>query len=100
MAQYEVQSKATFIDQAIQHSAASYPKERRIRRITAWVTLVLLISGQLGAAWDREWHANVGRDQFWTPPHTLIYSSVAGAGLIALGMVLAATFRYRRHAKG
>lgn len=74
--------------------------ERRLRRITAWLLLIFLIQGELGAVWDREWHAYVGRDQFWTPPHTLIYSCVSGAGLLALAIVLIETFRYRRKAAG
>ena len=70
--------------------------ERRLRRISAWFMLFFLFQGQLGATWDREWHAYVGRDWFWTPPHILIYSCVTGAGLIALGVVLGDTLRYRR----
>jgi hypothetical protein len=62
--------------------------------------LFFLLQGELGAVWDREWHAYVGRDQFWTPPHTLIYSCVAGAGLLALGVVLADTIRYYRKRAG
>src|SRR5258707_7074645 len=58
------------------HSNAA---ERRIRRISIWLMLFFLFQGGLGAVWDREWHAYVGRDQFWTPPHTLIYSRVTGA---------------------
>lgn len=75
-------------------------QERRLRRISAWLLLFFLLQGELGAVWDREWHAFVGRDQFWTPPHTLIYSCVAGAGLLALAIVLVETFRYRRHVPG
>jgi hypothetical protein len=74
--------------------------ERRLRRTSAWLMLFFLFQGSLGAVWDREWHAYVGRDQFWTPPHTLIYSCVTGAGLIALFMVLFETYRYRRKAVG
>lgn len=74
--------------------------ERRIRRISAWLMFIFLLQGQLGAIWDREWHFFVGRDQFWTPPHTLIYSCVTGAGLIALTVCLADTIRYYRHAPG
>lgn len=68
--------------------------ERKLRRVSAWLLLIFLISGELGAVWDREWHAFVGRDQFWTPPHTLIYSGVAGGGLLALFVVLLETYRY------
>ena len=74
--------------------------ERRLRRISAWLMLFFLLQGELGAIWDREWHYFVGRDQFWTPPHTLIYSCVTGAGLIALTVILADTVRYYRHAPG
>ncbi len=74
--------------------------ERRLRRISAWLLLFFLLQGELGAVWDREWHAYVGRDQFWTPPHTLIYSCVSGAGLLALVVVLIDTIRYRRRATG
>src|SRR5579883_2418974 len=74
--------------------------ERRLRRTSAWLMLFFLFQGSLGAVWDREWHAYVGRDQFWTPPHTLIYSCVSGAGLVALIVVLLDTIRYRRGRPG
>lgn len=73
--------------------------ERKIRRISIWVMLFFLFQGGLGAVWDREWHAYVGRDQFWTPPHTLIYSCVSGVGLLVLALVLLETFRYHRKAE-
>jgi len=74
--------------------------ERRLRRISVWLMLFFLFQGGLGAVWDREWHAYVGRDQFWTPPHTLIYSGAAGVGLLAFVLVLTGAFRYRRGAAG
>ncbi len=74
--------------------------ERRLRRTSAWLLLFFLLQGELGAIWDREWHAFVGRDQFWTPPHILIYSCVAGAGFVALAVVLLDTARYRRGTPG
>ncbi len=74
--------------------------ERLLRRIAAWILLVCLLQGELGAVWDREWHFYVGRDWFWTPPHTLIYSCVAGAGLLALAIVLTDTVRYYRKRPG
>ncbi len=74
--------------------------ERSLRRAAAWIMLIFLLQGELGAIWDREWHFFVGRDWFWTPPHTLIYSSVAGAGIVALVVVLADTVRYYRGAPG
>lgn len=74
--------------------------ERTLRRAAAWLILFFLLQGELGAVWDREWHAYVGRDQFWTPPHTLIYTCAAGAGLMALIVVLLETLRYRRGVAG
>lgn len=74
--------------------------ERYLRRIAAWIMLVCLLLGELGAIWDREWHYYVGRDWFWTPPHTLIYSGVAGAGLIALVVTLTETIRYFKGTPG
>ena len=74
--------------------------ERYLRRTTAWMMLIFLLQGQLGAIWDREWHYFVGRDWFWTPPHILIYSCVAGAGLLALLVVLTDTIRYYKGAAG
>src|SRR5712691_6581645 len=74
--------------------------ECRLRRTSAWLLLFFLLQGELGAIWDREWHAFVGRDQFWTPPHILIYSCVAGAGFVALAVVLLDTVRYRRGTPG
>ncbi|HEX7735828.1 MAG TPA: hypothetical protein VF458_13245 [Ktedonobacteraceae bacterium] len=74
--------------------------ERKIRRVSIWLMLFFLFQGGLGAVWDREWHAYVGRDQFWTPPHTLIYSCVAGVGLLVLALVLLETARYHRGAEG
>ncbi|HEU5198905.1 MAG TPA: hypothetical protein VFU32_04670 [Ktedonobacterales bacterium] len=80
--------------------AVSSSGERKLRRVSVWLMLFFLFQGGLGAVWDREWHAYVGRDQFWTPPHTLIYSCVAGVGLMAFALVLVETFRYRRGAAG
>lgn len=74
--------------------------ERRIRRISAWILLYLLLQTELGLAWDREWHTIVGRDQFFTPPHDLMYTGIGGAGLVVLILVLMSTIRYRRKAPG
>src|SRR6266700_1439327 len=83
-----------------QQLATSAAGERKLRRVSGWLMLFFLVQGELGAVWDREWHAFVGRDQFWTPPHTLIYSCVSGAGFVALAVVLLDTARYRRGTPG
>jgi hypothetical protein len=96
MAQSEMQPLYQTEVDTERETAKAYRKEHQLRRTCSWLMLFFLFQGSLGAVWDREWHAYVGRDQFWTPPHTLIYSCVAGAGLIALAMVLGETFRYRQ----
>lgn len=96
MAQSEMQPLHQAVLDTERDEARIYRKERQLRRTCSWLMLFFLFQGSLGVVWDREWHAYIGRDQFWTPPHTLMYSGVAGAGLIALTMVLSETFRYRR----
>ncbi len=96
------QSKVQVIvsESSVKQGVRSDTGERRLRRVAAWLLLFFLLQGELGAIWDREWHFYVGRDWFWTPPHTLIYSCVAGAGLIALVVVLTDTVRYYKHRPG
>ena len=74
--------------------------ERRLRQICAWVALYMLMQAELGLAWDRQWHDLLGRDSFWIPPHILLYSGVAGAGLSALALVLLDTRRYFQKKSG
>lgn len=71
------------------------------RRVIAGILLLYFgMQGSVGLTWDIFWHVAVGRDRFWTPPHTLMYSAVAANGLLALYMVLASTWRYRRGVPG
>ena len=74
--------------------------ERRIRQTSGWIMLGLMLLAELGLAWDRRWHDIVGRDQFWIPPHIMMYTGVAGAGLITLGIVLVDTRRYYQKKAG
>src|SRR5213593_2724860 len=74
--------------------------ERRLRQVSAWLMLYLLLQAELGLAWDRQWHDLVGRDQFWIPPHIMMYTGIAGAGLIALCVVLVDTLRYYQKKAG
>jgi hypothetical protein len=99
MSQSESQAGALATSYAIK-SARLDNGERMLRRSAAWIMLLLLLSGELGSIWDREWHFYVGRDQFWTPPHTLIYVSIGGAGLLALTTVLIESARYIRGTPG
>ena len=74
--------------------------ERRLRRISAWVIFILALQAELGLAWDRNWHDLVGRNEFFTPPHIMLYSGIAVSGFIALFVVLADTFRYYKKKPG
>ncbi len=74
--------------------------ERKIRQVCAWIVLCLLLEAELGLAWDRRWHDYVGRDQFWIPPHIMMYVGIAGTGLISLFVVLLDTVRYRQRKAG
>ena len=69
--------------------------ERRLRRAGAWFLLYLALQAELGLAWDRNWHDLIGRDQFWTLPHIMLYAGIGGAGLVALIVITADTLRYK-----
>lgn len=56
----------------------------RLRRGSLGAVALTLFMTAFGGQWDVNWHLYVGRDWFWIPPHVLIYSGVAAAGLIAL----------------
>ncbi len=75
-------------------------RESRLRLSVAIIMLLGVFELIFGMAWDGQWHAAVGRDRFFTPPHVLMYSAVAIEGFLCLGMVLAETLRYRRRVPG
>src|SRR5712691_2525337 len=62
-------------------------RESRLRLSVAVVMLLGVFELIFGMAWDGQWHAAVGRDQFFTPPHILMYSAAAIEGLLCLAMV-------------
>lgn len=55
-----------------------------VRRAALIVLTIVATLMRIGGYWDVHWHATVGRDSFWIPPHDLIYSAVAFAGLLGL----------------
>ena len=63
------------------------------------VTLAALLSA-VGVLWDISWHASVGRDQFLTPPHILIYLGAIFGGLFSAIQVLINTFISPAEKKG
>ena len=59
-----------------------------------WVTLC-------GILWDISWHISIGRDEFFSPPHILIYTGGATVGGWALTEMLRNTFHSAsRHNNG
>lgn len=70
------------------------------RLVMGWIMLVLWFSALLAINWDIQWHAVVGRDGFWTPPHWMFYSSVTAAGVLCLFVVLLETILYYRRFPG
>jgi len=84
---------------AAQRSRAAVDAERaehHRRLVAAGLLVYCLFQASVGLAWDIRWHGAVGRDTFWSPPHLLLYSGIAGAGLLCLAIVLRTTRRYRR----
>ena len=71
-------------------------RERRFRLAAAWAVWWFLFQGAVGLAWDIRWHTAFGRHTFWIPPHLLIYSGVALAGLTCLAVVLIDTWQFHR----
>jgi hypothetical protein len=65
------------------------------RRRSLWALLAAKLVGGWGVGWDIRWHLIVGRDSFWIAPHVMTYASVAVASMIALGVLVAETWRAR-----
>jgi hypothetical protein len=93
-------------DQALSGTAPRAPGvvaargEQRFRQIATWALWYLLFQAILGLGWDIRWHSTFGRDSFWSPPHLLMYSGIALAGFLCIGVVLRDTWRYHRRAPG
>ncbi|MBV9119857.1 MAG: hypothetical protein JOZ39_04045 [Chloroflexi bacterium] len=86
---------ATAVLAAGQVRRTSRVSEDAIRGTAAWLLVLFALMGGLGLQWDEAWHRSVGRDQFWTPPHILLYSSTALVGLTCLVVVLWDSWRHR-----
>src|SRR5262245_36906884 len=93
-----LQTQALPLPRAARAASVADPAraEHRRRIVAASLLVLCLLQAAVGLAWDIRWHATVGRDDFWTLPHVMIYSGVTLAGLVALGMVLATSARYWR----
>lgn len=58
----------------------------RLGALTAvFLGLIAVFAALGGIYWDVTWHATIGRDSFWIPPHLFVYSGVQVLLLSALG---------------
>jgi hypothetical protein len=56
--------------------------------------VLVLLGGSAGVTWDRVWHATEPFDGFWSPPHVVVYVTVALASFMAMALLF--RDRYRR----
>src|SRR5579883_3329262 len=69
----------------------------RLRLVTGLSLILITMIGLLGADWDIQWHAVIGRDRTFTPPHDMILIGIGLAGVTALANILIETRRVGRH---
>ena len=69
-------------------------REGMLRAGVASLVLYCLLQAVVGVVWDVQWHATLGRDSFWIPPHLMLYSGIAVGGLACVAFVLRETLRY------
>ncbi len=62
-----------------------------LRLITGYTSLAVSLFGLLGGDWDIQWHATVGRDRTFTPPHDMILIGIGLVGIVALVNILIET---------
>jgi hypothetical protein len=60
----------------------------RLRLGTGIALIVIGLVGLFGGDWDIQWHAVIGRDRTFTPPHDLILLGIGAAGIVALASIL------------
>jgi hypothetical protein len=61
-------------------------------------TLISAVLGVLGGAWDVAYHRTYVVDTFFSPPHILLYSAIAG--MLILGIVIMAVLAWSAQAQG
>ncbi len=69
----------------------------RLRLVTGLSLILITMIGLLGADWDIQWHAVIGRDRTFTPPHDLILIGIGLSGIVALVSILIETRLTRRY---
>jgi len=74
-------------------SMAASPRVERAALIGIQLAIALM---GFGTAWDIHWHATVGRDSPWIPPHLAVYAGTALAAAVSSVMVLGTRGRTRQ----
>jgi hypothetical protein len=60
-----------------------------------WSLVLAVCLVTLGGQVDVSWHRSIGRDSFWTPPHTMVYACGVISGFTCAWLILATTFGTR-----
>jgi hypothetical protein len=68
-----------------------------LRLITGYIMIAISFTGMFGADWDIQWHATIGRDRTFTPPHDVILIALGLNGILALANILIETWWARHH---
>ncbi len=58
---------------------------------TIWLVFIGVITLTVGSIVDESWHKSVGRDEFWTPGHTMMMVGGLLMGIATWGEILATT---------
>ncbi|HEY0755724.1 MAG TPA: hypothetical protein VGD98_17330 [Ktedonobacteraceae bacterium] len=67
-----------------------------LRLVSGYILTLIGLVGLFGGDWDIQWHALIGRDRTFTPPHDLILLGIGLSGIVALLSILIETAWLRR----
>jgi hypothetical protein len=70
--------------------------QEQVRFITLLALAALKLFNLFGSIWDIQWHASIGRDSFWIPPHMVAIGGFVAALTLALAAVTYETWLDRR----
>jgi hypothetical protein len=80
-------------------ASADARTHERLRFYTLLGLALLKLSNLFGAIWDIQWHASIGRDSNWIPPHLVAAGGFVGALSLALLAISYETYLDRRGAR-
>ncbi len=86
--------------QTLRSASAYAPSIHALLFLRLTLSLVLLLGSVISffaLSWDIQWHTFIGRDRTLTPPHVLMLSGIALAGLAALASVITESVWARRN---